>query len=45
MGVSFPRTTWPVGDLQALISDLPPLPPDTQDECDDEDIDDERERE
>jgi hypothetical protein len=41
----FHRTTWPVGDLHALISDLPPLPPDTQDECDDEDIDDERERE
>jgi hypothetical protein len=45
MGVCFPRTTWPVGDLHALINDLPPLPPDTQDECDGEDIDDERERE
>ena len=30
---------------KALINDLPPLPPDAQDECDDEDIDDERERE
>ena len=45
LGVYFPRTTWPVRDLHALINELPALPPDTPDECDDEDIDDERERE
>ena len=41
LGVYFPRTTWPVRDLHALISELPALPPETQD--DDEYDEDEEE--
>ena len=40
LGVYFPRTTWPVRDLPALISELPALPPETQD---DDEYDDEEE--
>ncbi len=42
MGVCFPRTTWPVADLNALINELPPLPPEIQ--VNDEHDDDEHEK-
>ena len=44
MGVCFPRTTWPVTDLHALINELQPLPPDTPaDDAFDDAFDDEDE--
>jgi hypothetical protein len=42
LGVHFPRTTWPVRELHALISELPALPPETQD---DDEYDDDGEHE
>ena len=35
LGVCFPRATWPLGDLDALINELPPLSPEIHDDEDD----------